>query len=181
MSFNGSRPIRVLLIEDDPDDVFLVKEILRSPNGDPPAFKLECAATLEEGIEIITHGTAVDVVVLDLSLPDQNGMDTLVRVQSRAPDVPIVVLTALNDEARAIEALAKGAQDYLVKGHVNSALLSRTLRYAIERHRVRRELFSVSNELRSANERLGKLVLLDPLTELLNRRGLQDSHGQTWI
>lgn len=94
--------------------------------------------------------------MLDLSLPDSTGLDTFIRLYMQAPDVPIVVLTGLDDEATATQAVQAGAQDYLVKGHVSGDLLVRAMRYAIERHRLLMQLRVAS--------------LVDALTGLYNRR-----------
>jgi len=98
-----------------------------------------------------------DIVLLDLSLPDEQGVNTVARVCEQAPDIPVVVISGTDDETMAIKALQKGAQEYLVKGKVNSHSLSRILRYAIMRHKGRVELQSLS--------------LVDDLTNLYNRRG----------
>ncbi len=175
------KQIRVLLIEDNPDDIFLFNEIL-AESGELVRFKVESARRLERGIERLNLG-GLDIVVLDLSLPDARGLDALVRLQMYMDETPVVVLTAFNDESLAIETLSKGAQDYLVKGQVNRPILLKTLRYAMERHQIRRKLQAVSQELRETNQRLAQLVLMDPLTELLNRRGMQDalSRQVRWI
>jgi PleD family two-component response regulator len=99
----------------------------------------------------------VDVVLLDLDLSDSQGLDTVRQVHAVAPSVPIVVLSRLDDEARAIQALQEGAQDYLVKCQIGAHLLLRAIRYAIERHRMQAALRSLS--------------LIDDLTGLYNRRG----------
>jgi len=179
---NHDQPIHILLIEDDPDDVVLFIQNLRQAGGSDGQFRVVCVHSLDEGMGRLLGGD-VDIVVLDLSLPDGWGLETLAKLQSRMPDIPIVVLTASNDESQAVEALRRGVQDYLIKGQVNSLILPRTIRYAIERHRFRKELYEISIQLRQANEKLEKLVLLDPLTGLLNRRGLQDalSHEIQWV
>ena len=96
-------------------------------------------------------------------------------MQTGSRHIPIVVLTAVNDQERALEAVRRGAQDYLVKGQMNSYMFVRAALHAIERSKIRVKLDQVTQELRTANERLERLVQLDPLTELLNRRGLQDA------
>jgi diguanylate cyclase (GGDEF)-like protein len=118
-------------------------------------------------------GNGADVVLLDLMLPDAAGLEGLSRVQRAAPDKPIIILTHLDDEPTAVSALNRGAQDYLIKCRLDGPTLSREIRYAIERHRFGRALQKATLELRETNAALEHLVLLDPLTELLNRRGLQ--------
>ena len=99
--------IHVLLIEDNPEDIVLLKEILAQENRNFPRFKFDYAHCLSAGIERLEKGD-IDVVVLDLSLPDSNGMETLFKIQVVDSQVPVVVMTGLEDETRALEAVAKG-------------------------------------------------------------------------
>jgi signal transduction histidine kinase len=128
---------KVLLIEDDPDDALLLREMLAQRGT--TRFDLECADRLQAGLERLAKG-GTDVLLLDLFLPDSLGLETVHKVHARASDVPIVVLTGLDDEALAIRAVREGAQDYLIKGQADSNLLVRSIRYAIERHRLLTEL-----------------------------------------
>lgn len=130
-------PIRVLLVEDNPGDARLIQEAFRDAGG--TACELEWCDRLSAALERLAKG-GVDVVLLDLSLPDGHGLDTFAKTVVEAPQVPIVVLTGLDDERVAAEAVRMGAQDYLVKGRVDGELLVRALRYAIERHRLQDEL-----------------------------------------
>jgi two-component system cell cycle sensor histidine kinase/response regulator CckA len=124
--------IRILLVEDNPAEVRLLSELLReTPAG---RVKLEHVDRLSKALERLDT-EHFDVMLLDLSLPDEQGLDTVVRAHVHAPKVPIVVLTGLDDEALAVKAVRAGAQDYLVKGHVDGELLIRSLRYASERGR----------------------------------------------
>lgn len=125
--------IRVLLIEDNPGDVRLIWEILSEVRNSP--FYLNVADTLLKGLQEIDKARP-DVILLDLSLPDSNGIYTLNRVRDKAKDVPVVVITGLDDEMTAINSLNEGAQDYLVKGRTDSDLLKRALIYAIERNKL---------------------------------------------
>ncbi len=129
--------VRVLLIEDDPDDALLVREMLDEAEG--THFELELAERLSEGVELL-RAHELDVILLDLSLPDMRGLATLGVVRTEAPDLPIVVLTGLDDKLRAIEALQCGAEDYLVKGQDTSSSLARCIRYAVERQRLEARL-----------------------------------------
>ena len=146
--------INVLLIEDRSEDSALLREMLC--RGEGTSFDVACATRLQEGLERLA-GSGADVVLLDLSLPDSQGLATFTRVQMVAPEIPTVILTAFDDTALALEAVRKGAQDYLVKGQVDGKMLSCVIRYAIERHRMQAALRSLS--------------LLDELTGLYNRRG----------
>ncbi|MCC9077162.1 response regulator [Litorilinea aerophila] len=120
----------ILLIEDNPGDARLIQEYLRMA----PAFpsRLTHRDRLEKALQFLQE-SPVDVILLDLNLPDSQGFDTFRAVQNHAPDTPILLLTGLDDEEFALEAVRAGAQDYLVKGQVDSSLLVRAIRYAIER------------------------------------------------
>ena len=122
-------PTRVLLIEDNPGDAELIAISLEGAGG----FQLEVCGRLSEAVERIARN-GLDLILLDLGLPDSEGLDTFLRVNARAPHVPIVVLTGSEDDTLALQAVREGAQDYLVKG-VASSLLLRSLRYALERKR----------------------------------------------
>jgi len=132
-----SRKLKVLLIEDNPGDARLLAELLYDPAGAP--FELEEADTLGTGLERIRQG-GVDLVLLDLSLPDSLGIDTFKKAQNAVPHLPIIVLSGLDDEALAIKTVHDGAQDYIVKGQVDTRLLVRAMRYAIERKRAEEQL-----------------------------------------
>ena len=125
--------IKVLLVEDNPGDVRLVKEMLQQPDTSTK-FNLQHVGSLNKAVGNLS-GKDFDVVLLDLSLPDGSGLDTVVQTHCASPAIPIVVLSSLNDEELAIEAVQIGAQDYLVKGSINTSILIRSLRYAIERKR----------------------------------------------
>lgn len=124
--------IRLLLVEDDPDDTLLLRDML----GDVPGVSvtLRHAPRLSAALEL-ADAERPEAVLMDLSLPDSQGLDTFVEFHRQQPEVPVVVLTGLNDETVAVRAVHEGAQDYLVKGQVSGSLLVRSLRYAIERGR----------------------------------------------
>ncbi|MCM8776092.1 MAG: diguanylate cyclase, partial [Candidatus Omnitrophica bacterium] len=147
-------PIRILLIEDSPFDRELVTALLEKQKE---IFRdIDYASTLEEGLRHLEVRKA-DVVLLDLTLPDSRSLKALLCFQSRMPQVPVIVLTSLDHEQYAVEAVRHGAQDYLVKDEVNEKLLIRSIRYAIERHQLQ--------------ESLRSLTIVDELTGLYNRRG----------
>jgi PAS domain S-box-containing protein len=128
---------RVLLIEDNPGDARLMREYLSDPAG--ALFDLEHVTTLTHGLERLGQG-GVDLVLLDLSLPDSPMPDTFRRVHRAAPEVPIIVMSGLDDERFAMQTVQEGAQDYLVKGQVEPRLLVHAMRYAIERKRAEEAL-----------------------------------------
>ncbi len=132
-----SKTLNVLLIEDNPGDARLIQETLAE--ADTTHFELTHMNCISAGMERLAEG-GIDIVLLDLSLPDSQGLETFVKIHSQASDVPIVVLSGLYDETIAVKAVHRGAQDYLVKGYVDNNLLVRSIRYAIERHRMLEEM-----------------------------------------
>lgn len=193
--------IDVLLIEDNPGDARLIEVMLAEAKG--MKFRLEWRDTLTTGLAYLKNN-AVDVLLLDLGLPESTGLDTLEAALSQVPKVPtLVVLSGLSDEDVALQAVKSGAQDYLVKGHVDSALLARSIRYAMERsrteealrqaqaeleHRVQERTAELANavtalrseiaERKLAEEHIRYLAHYDALTSLPNRVLLQDRLGQ---
>ena len=148
------KPTKVLLVEDNPGDARLMREMLAEASMTgalSSAFDLECAGRLSTGLERLSAG-GIDIMLLDLSLPDSHGLDTFVKARAQAPDMPMVVLSGFDDEALAIEAVREGAQDYLVKGQVNGSLLVRAIRYAIERKRAAETLRESQERFKSAFE-----------------------------
>jgi diguanylate cyclase (GGDEF)-like protein len=146
--------IKVLYVEDDMDHVILIRELIEEIKN--VHYKLTHVQRLDEALVELDNDHH-DIILLDLSLPDAQGVDTIIKVCEQAPDIPVVVISGTDDETMAIKALQNGAEEYLVKGKVKSHALSRILRYAIMRHKGRVELQSLS--------------LVDDLTSLYNRRG----------
>ncbi|HSL30083.1 MAG TPA: response regulator, partial [Anaerolineales bacterium] len=120
--------VNILLIEDNPADARLVREELKfTPSATD--FQLEWVDCLEAGLERLTR-THVHAVLLDLSLPDSEGMHTLKAVLGHAPQLPVIVMTGHADEELGTQAVQAGAQDYLIKGRVDGRLLTRAIQYA---------------------------------------------------
>jgi signal transduction histidine kinase len=155
------RALHVLLVEDNAGDARLLREMFSTEK--PGSFELTHLLRMREAMIHLGKG-GVDVVLLDMGLPDAHGLDTVRQARAVAPSVPLIVLTGLDDEALAAEAMKEGAQDYLIKGQIENRALPRALRHAIERHRMQAEsdltrtnqmqfkdefLSHVSHELRS--------------------------------
>jgi two-component system cell cycle response regulator len=151
----------VLLVDDNLADAILTADILGQ--GSLGRFTVVRAATFAEAKQRLSS-TRYDAVLLDLILPDVEGLEAVKAVLAIAPDVPLVVLSGLDDERQALEAVLNGAQDYLIKGQGDAALLRRAIRHAIERKRVEREL--------------SQLAKFDPLTGLPNRLLFRDRLAQ---
>jgi sigma-B regulation protein RsbU (phosphoserine phosphatase) len=127
-----AKPLKLLLVEDNPGDRCLLEALLYETH--PGCFELLCAGSLAEGLEL-ARSPGLAIVLLDLGLPDSQGTDTLRRMRAGAPGLPIVVFTGHDDDRLAADALREGAQDYLVKGTGDGALIARSIRYSIERKR----------------------------------------------
>lgn len=148
----STKSLRLLLVEDNPDDADLLGETLADARTGP--FELTHVERVSEAIRRL-ECEPFDVVLLDLCLPDSQRVDTFVKVHQRAPEVPIVVLSSLSDEDVALRAVQEGAQDYLVKDGIDGSTLVRSVRYAIERSRRReaeRELRATEAELNVARQ-----------------------------
>jgi signal transduction histidine kinase/DNA-binding NarL/FixJ family response regulator len=134
-----SRVTKLLLVEDNPGDAGLVEAALGEISTPDDEFQPVHAVRLGQAFEYAAE-MSFDLILLDLFLPDAKGLDTVTRMTAAAPSVPIVVMTGMDDQSVAIEAMRLGAQDYLVKGQVDEAMLGRTIRYAIERKKAEAEI-----------------------------------------
>ncbi len=139
------QPVTILLIEDNQEHIDLLQQLVAT-TPEMMDFKLITAGTLSGGLQHLREG-GIDLTLLDLGLPDSDGLETFIRVLEAAPDLPIVVLSGINDVALAIETVQLGAQDYLVKGHVDNHLLIRSVQYALERKRVQLQLSRANEDL----------------------------------
>jgi diguanylate cyclase (GGDEF)-like protein len=148
--------IHVLLVEDNPNDALLMQRLLRS------AAPERCEMVHQNSMERATKHLAsepVDVVLLDLGLPDANGLDAVSQILAAAPHIPVVVLTGRNDERLAAQALRAGAQDFLVKGEIGSATVLRALHYAIERKGLEERLFLEQERAQITLNAIGDAVI----------------------
>jgi len=151
-------PVRILLVEDNTGDARLFQELLADARA---AFAIDHVRKLAEAVERVTQG-GIDIVMSDLSLPDSQGMETFEKLHEAAPNVPVIVLSGLDDEAVAVETVRRGAQDYLVKGRADTHSLVRSIRYALNRMAGERKLAEERNLLRSViNNLLDSIYVKD--------------------
>jgi diguanylate cyclase (GGDEF)-like protein len=154
-------PMRVLVVEDNAADVRLIREMFCKEN--PASFKITHVSTMREAVIHIAKGE-VDIVLLDLDLPDAFGLESVRRAHTAAPKIPLIVLTSLDNEELPFEALKAGAQDYLIKGQIENRALPRALRHAIQSHRLQVETEHIAHH--------------DAVTNLPNRLVLEDRLAQ---
>lgn len=188
----NSNALTILLVEDNPGDARLVRAML----DEVPRLSITLAhvARLGDALEHL-HDRPSDVVLLDLSLPDAQGLETVTRLHTAVPHMPIVVMSGCDDEALAVEGVRSGAQDYLVKGRVDGDLLVRSLRYAIERQRADDRLMAQAQALEAKTREQDAFIytvshdLKAPLVSLQGMAGILaeeyadklDDEGQLYI
>jgi len=152
---NSTHKIKILLIEDNKGDARLIQELLKE-NQDF-GYTLDWKENLSAGIQELQKAN-LDVLLLDLSLPDSQGLETVIKVLSQTPNVPIVVMTGHHDDLLAIKAVSIGAQDYLIKGEADAKILGRAIHYAIERHKLVMKLKENEQALARINSELEQRV-----------------------
>lgn len=143
--------INVLMIEDNSGDARITKEILAEV--DKPILQLYWKKNLKEGLGFCSENN-IDIILLDLSLPDSQGIESLITLHQIVPTIPVILLTGLDDETLGIKALQEGAQDYLIKGNFDPDTLIRSIRYSIERKKVEQRLIEAQKKAEQANKEL---------------------------
>ncbi len=154
--------VKILLIESNPQDAFMVQGIIQTVSSD--AFQFTHVTRLDAALNLL-HNEQFDVILMDLMLEDSQGYHTFVTIRDKAPDIPLVILTDLNDDQLAVRAVQEGAEDYLVKGYLESGersvsppLLTRSIRYALERHRMQQEIKQYTQELEANEARFRTII-----------------------
>jgi len=168
---------KLLLVEDNPGDARLLREMLAEQGV--PMTALTVTRTLSEA-ETHLAGNPVDIILLDLGLPDAQGMEVVRRAQAAAPHIPLVVLTGLDDESLASEALQGGAQDYLIKGQIEPRSLMKALRYAMERKTLEEALFSEKELAQVTLNSIGEAVVCTDVSGNITYLNLVAERMTSW-
>jgi diguanylate cyclase (GGDEF)-like protein/PAS domain S-box-containing protein len=181
----NEKTVQVLLVEDSAGDARLLRQMFGTEK--PDSFKLTHLLRMSDAETHLAKG-GVDVVLLDMGLPDGHGLETVRRAHVAAPGVPIIVLTGLDDEALAVEAMKEGAQDYLIKGEIDARRLLRSLRYAIERKTMEEALFvekeralatlNCIGDAVACTDISGRITFLNPVAEELTGQSLREVVGR---
>ena len=166
------RKVRLLVIEDNPDDQELVRRMLRTATD--LVFEVDVAPRLSDALERLT-ANRYDAALVDLTLPDSRGVETIRRVNERAPELPLIALTGQDDVPTELATLAIGAQDYLIKGQDDARVLMRTIRHSMERKRLENERTLLSNQLKKALADVRTLSGLLPVC--VNCKSVRDDTG----
>jgi len=159
----SERALKLLVVDDNPADVELVRAQLSEAQLDRP-FQVEAVDRLSAAMQRLSRKD-VDVVLLDLGLPDSGGTQGVVRMSREAAEVPVVVLTGHDNEALGLRAVKDGAQDYLVKGQAAGPVLQRSLRFAIERKRAEQALARLAVVMGALCFECGRKVSADPASK----------------
>jgi diguanylate cyclase (GGDEF)-like protein len=162
--------IKMLFIEDNSDYANLLTSYFKQQTE--PVFDIAWADTLGKALSILAKDHSFDIILTDLFLPDSSGIDTFMAIQQDYSHIPVVVATAYDDESVAVKAVQNGAQDYLIKGDITGKMIARVLIYALQRHKMREELKSLSltDELTRLGNRRSFLTLAEQHIKLSQRR-----------
>jgi len=161
-----AEPVKLLLIEDNMADSRLIGFLLRESKHQK--YVIKSCGTFMEGLHMLQN-EPFDLIILDLSLPDSVGLETLQNANDAAPETPIIVLTGTSEEDFAVEVVEAGAQDYLVKGEITSPILSRAIRYAVKRKKMEVDLKRAESSLRQNNSELTRVnKILDNFVHIIS-------------
>jgi PAS domain S-box-containing protein len=184
----SNKQIKILLIEDNPGDVRLIREMLAEVPNVP--WELKSAERLSTGLDYLAKQQP-DIILLDLGLPDSQGIETLKKIYAKTQKIPIVVLTGIGDEAIASQAVREGAQDYLSKGDINGRVLWRVIRYAIERKQAEEALYKEKQFAESlidtaqavilVLDTTGRIVSFNRYMEEVSGYHLEEVKGRDWF
>ena len=155
-----SEKLQILVVEDNPADVDFIHEML--PQAGPLNFQIESVERLSEALTRLERKD-IDLVLLDLGLPDSHGLITFHKLRQAAPDVPVIVLTGIDDQELAVTAVRDGAQDYLVKGQISGKPLTHAIRYALERQKAEAARLVLIQSLQDALDHVKLLSGLLPI------------------
>ena len=161
---------KILLIDDDVEFAKVTR--FRLTHSAKPQFEVHTTSSLKSALALFKI-QKFDLILLDLLLPDSEGIQAVTQILAAGSQAPVVVMTGLDNDQFAIDAVRNGAQDYIVKGETTPKMLVRIIQHAIDRHSIRKKLSIVTGKLREVNAQLEKYAVLDPLTDVYNRRGLQ--------
>lgn len=177
-----------MLVEDNPADQIMVRKVLQ--DAATLRFELTTCERVQEVPDCIAQ-VRPDIILLDLSLPDSTGLATLEKVKKHSPRIPVVIFTDLNDQQVGLEAINQGAEDYLVKGEIREdSNLERTIKFALERHRLRQELMQSMDLVKRSNQKLEDFAYvvshdlkspisnLRSLIDMFNRAAIADDHNR---
>jgi two-component system, NarL family, sensor histidine kinase UhpB len=157
------KPINIILVEDNPGDALIIKEMLKEIYDNN--FELNHFQRVNDGVKHLNKN--FDIMLLDLNLPDSQGIETFNTMNKHAPELPIIILTGLVDEDLAINIVSEGAQDYLVKGQIDIQLLSRSIKYSIERKNIEIDLRKSEEKYRQMVEKIESgLFLVDSKNQI---------------
>jgi PAS domain S-box-containing protein len=168
--------LAILIIEDNPGDARLIHEMLKETGNSE--FSLECADRLSTGLKLLSEHDP-ELILLDLGLPDSQGLLTLDKVHDMSPQTPIVIMTGLDDESVGLAAVRQGAQDYLVKGEIDGKVLQRVIKYTLERKKIEAKLQASEENFRNSNNSspLGIRIVSEDGVTLYANRSILNMYG----
>ena len=178
MTSSNIQPIKILLVEDNPGDARLIKELLLGPTYFGANYQPSQVETLRAATQMCTSDR-FDVILLDLNLPDSTGLETLTSLNGMFPQIPIIVLTGLNDMELTMQSVQHGAQDYVTKEECTSQLLTRVVHYAIERKRVEEQFKHLATH-DALTELPNRILFYDRLNQAIKRTHRKNTGGLNW-